>query len=88
MELGVKFKADLNGAITGIRFYKSSNNTGTHVGSLWNSSGALLASATFTNETLSGWEQVSFSTPVTITAGAVYVASYHHHGWTLRSDDN
>jgi hypothetical protein len=77
VELGVKFKADLNGAITGIRFYKSSNNTGTHVGSLWNSSGALLASATFTNETPSGWQQVSFSTPVTITAATVYVASYH-----------
>ena len=76
-ELGVKFKADLNGAITGIRFYKSSNNTGTHVGSLWNSSGALLASATFTNETPSGWQQVSFATPVTITAATVYVASYH-----------
>src|SRR5215470_14885714 len=41
VELGMKFKADLNGSITGIRFYKSSNNTGTHVGSLWNSSGAL-----------------------------------------------
>jgi hypothetical protein len=77
VELGVKFKADVNGTITGIRFYKSSSNTGTHVGSLWNSSGALLASATFTNETASGWQQVNFSTPVKITAAAVYVASYH-----------
>jgi N,N-dimethylformamidase beta subunit-like protein/uncharacterized protein DUF4082/Big-like domain-containing protein len=77
VELGVKFKADLKGTITGIRFYKSSNNTGTHVGSLWNSSGALLASVTFSNETPSGWQQVSFSTPVTITASTVYVASYH-----------
>ena len=77
VELGVKFKADLNGTITGIRFYKSSNNTGTHAGSLWSSSGTLLASATFTNETPSGWQQVSFSTPVEVTAGTVYVASYH-----------
>ena len=30
MELGVTFKADSNGHITGIRFYKSAANTGTH----------------------------------------------------------
>jgi hypothetical protein len=77
VELGVKFKADANGTISGIRFYKSTGNTGTHVGNLWNSSGNLLASATFTNETASGWQQVNFSTPVTVTANTVYIASYH-----------
>ncbi|MCU1270105.1 MAG: hypothetical protein JWN74_1399, partial [Acidobacteriaceae bacterium] len=35
------------------------------------------ASATFTNETVSGWQQADFTTPVTITANTVYVASYH-----------
>jgi hypothetical protein len=60
-----------------VRFYKSSANTGTHVGSLWTASGTLLARATFTNETASGWQQVTFSTPVAITANTVYVASYH-----------
>ena len=30
--LGVKFKADVSGKITGIRFYKGTGNTGTHVG--------------------------------------------------------
>jgi hypothetical protein len=72
----VKFKSDVNGSITGIRFYKGTGNTGTHVGSLWTASGTLLASATFTSETASGWQQVSFATPVTITAGTVYVAAY------------
>ena len=76
-ELGVLFKSDVNGTISGIRFYKSANNTGTHVGNLWSSSGTLLASATFSSETASGWQQVSFSTPVAITANTVYVASYH-----------
>ncbi len=47
------------------------------MGDLWTASGALLASATFTNETASGWQQVNFSTPVSITAGTTYVASYH-----------
>ena len=52
-------------------------NTGTHVGNLWTSTGTLLATATFTDETASGWQQVNFSTPVQITAGTIYVASYH-----------
>jgi hypothetical protein len=77
VELGVKFRSDVNGSVTGVRFYKSANNTGTHVGSLWTSTGTLLASATFTNETASGWQQVNFSTPVAVTANTVYVVSYH-----------
>jgi hypothetical protein len=76
LELGVSFKSDVSGTITGIRFYKSSANTGTHVGRLWSHSGALLASVTFTGETVSGWQQANFSTPVAITANTVYVASY------------
>ena len=77
VELGVKFTSDVNGLLTGIRFYKGTTNTGTHTGTLWSSAGALLATATFSNETASGWQQVSFATPVAITANTVYVASYH-----------
>jgi hypothetical protein len=76
VELGVKFTSDLNGSITGLRFYKASTNTGTHSGNLWTSTGAVLASATFTNETASGWQTALFSKPVSITAGTTYVASY------------
>jgi hypothetical protein len=76
IELGVKFRSDVNGSITGIRFYKGPPNTGTHIGNLWSSSGTLLARATFTGETASGWQQVTFATPVAITAGTTYVASY------------
>jgi len=39
-----------NGFITGVRFSKGVNNTGTHMGNLWSSSGTLLARATFTGE--------------------------------------
>ena len=77
VELGVKFRSDTAGYITGIRFYKASTNTGTHVGNLWTSTGTRLATATFANETASGWQQVNFATPVAITANTVYVASYH-----------
>src|SRR5262245_54897015 len=76
VELGVTFRSNTNGYITGIRFYKGPNNTGTHLGNLWTSTGTLLARATFTNETASGWQQANFSTPVAITANALYVASY------------
>ncbi|GII83240.1 hypothetical protein Ssi03_12300 [Sphaerisporangium siamense] len=74
--LGVKFRASADGVIKGVRFYKGPGNTGTHIGSLWSNTGQLLASATFTGETASGWQQVTFQNPVSITAGTTYVASY------------
>jgi hypothetical protein len=77
VELGVKFTANASGFITGVQFYKSAANTGTHTGSLWSSTGQLLATGTFVNETASGWQTLVFSTPVAITAGTTYIASYH-----------
>ncbi|WP_343712238.1 DUF4082 domain-containing protein [Inquilinus sp.] len=81
VELGVKFVASSNGTITGLRFYKGPQNTGTHTGSLWSSTGVLLATATFVGETASGWQTVVFSSPVSITSGTTYVASYHSNGY-------
>jgi hypothetical protein len=80
VELGVKFQASTDGQITGLRFYKSEQNTGAHVADLWSATGTLLATASFSNETIGGWQQVNFSTPVAITAGTTYVASYHTNG--------
>ena len=37
----------------------------------------MLATGTFTNETASGWQTLTFSSPVAVTAGTTYVASYH-----------
>ena len=42
VEVGVRFKADVDGSVTGVRFYKASANTGTHVGNLWTTGGTLL----------------------------------------------
>ena len=36
----------------------------------------MLASATFTNESSSGWQQVNFSKPIAISANTIYIASY------------
>jgi hypothetical protein len=77
VEVGVQFSSANAGYLSGVRFYKSAANTGAHVGSLWTASGTLLAQATFTNETGSGWQQVTFATPVQIAANTTYIASYH-----------
>ena len=77
VELGVRFRADAAGYINGIRFYKGPNNVGVHTGSLWDNSGNLIATATFTNESASGWQEVRFATPVQIQPNVTYVASYH-----------
>lgn len=80
VNLGVRFVAAADGTISGIKYYKSATDTGTHTGSLWSSTGTLLASATFTNETSSGWQTLTFGSPVQIAAGTTYVASYHSNG--------
>ncbi|MFI6662227.1 DUF4082 domain-containing protein [Streptomyces sp. NPDC050523] len=76
LELGVKFRTTVAGSITGVRFYKSPANTGTHTGSLWTASGTRLATGTFSGETASGWQQLNFATPISVKANTTYVASY------------
>lgn len=77
VELGVQFQSSVDGMVNGVLFYKGPQNTGAHVANLWNASGTLLASTSFTNETASGWQLATFSQAVAIGAGATYVASYH-----------
>ena len=76
LTLGVRFSSTVAGSITGVRFYKSAGNTGSHTGALWTAGGTQLAAATFANESTSGWQTVSFDTPVDITPGTEYFASY------------
>ena len=72
----MKFRSDVAGVDHGHPLLQGATNTGTHVGNLWSSTGRKLATATFTGETASGWQQVNFATPVAIQANTVYVASY------------
>jgi hypothetical protein len=80
VNLGVQFTPSVNGWITGIRFYKGAGNAGTHVGSLWTSTGTLLGQVTFSSESASGWQEADFSSPIAVTAGTSYVASYFAPG--------
>ena len=71
-----------------MRFYKGVNNTGVHTGSLWDSNGNLLTTATFLNETASGWQSVLFPAPVFISSGISYTISYHTNIGFYSSDAN
>ncbi|HEX3647683.1 MAG TPA: DUF4082 domain-containing protein, partial [Pseudonocardiaceae bacterium] len=75
-ELGVRFTPSVHGTISGVTFYKAAQNTGTHTANLYTATGTLLATGTFTGESASGWQTMTFSSPVTVTAGTAYVASY------------
>ncbi|MDP9119906.1 MAG: DUF4082 domain-containing protein [Acidobacteriota bacterium] len=88
VEVGVRFRSDSDGYVTGIRFFKGSGNTGPHVVNLWaptppatsppaGGGGRLLSSGTSQEEAGAGWQVVSFPRPVPITAGIEYTASYH-----------
>ena len=77
IEVGVKFRSDVAGYVTGVRFYKDASNTGTHHGHVWSSDGTLWAEAVFTGETASGWQTATFSAPVAIAANTTYIVSYH-----------
>lgn len=76
VELGLRFTPTSNGFITGVRFYKSAANTGTHTGTLWSMAGQKLSTLTFSGESASGWQEAKFDTPVEVHAGTEYVVSY------------
>ncbi len=86
VELGLKFKPNVDGWVVGVRFYKGRGNTGPHTGTLWNAKGLKIAQVTFTNETASGWQTANFDKRVVVKAHAVYVISYHapvgHYSYT------
>ena len=72
--VGLKFTADTDGFLTGLRYYRDAANTGVHTGTLYSATGAVLATLTFgTGDP--GWQYATFATPVPITAGTTYVAS-------------
>jgi hypothetical protein len=75
-ELGVRFTTSADGFVTGVKFFKGAGNSGTHTGTLWTNTGQQMATGTFTNETATGWQTLTFATPVEVQANQTYVASY------------
>ena len=78
VELGVKFRADVDGAITGIRFYKTSGNTGAHTGTLWSTQGHQSRDGrpSPASRPPAGRKR-ALPTRFAIEADTTYVASYH-----------
>ena len=74
-EAGTVFTSDIAGQITTIRFYKGTSESGTQTGKIWSSTGVLLASVVFTNETASGWQQQNLAAPLSIAANTQYTVS-------------
>jgi len=74
-ELGTRFTSTVSGQINAIRFWKSSRETGSHVGHIWSASGQLLASVGFVSETASGWQPQSLAAPLAVNANTVYVVT-------------
>lgn len=74
VELGVRFTSAKPVLITGVRVYRV--DAGTVTGSLWDSAGVLKATGTFDPQAGNGWQDLRFSSPVSILANQTYVASY------------
>jgi hypothetical protein len=86
-ELGMEFRSAKAGQIKSIRYYKAPSETGTHVGRIWSSTGTLLASVTFANETASGWQQQALTTPLTIQANTTYVVSVNANSYYVATNN-
>jgi hypothetical protein len=76
-EQATQFSSSISGKITHIRFYKSSLESGTHIGRIWSDTGTPLTQVTFFGETPSGWQTQKLQTPFPITAGVRYRVSYN-----------
>ena len=76
-EVGLQFSSDLDGWIGAVCFWEAPTETGNHTVSLWDSSGAQLATATSTVPGIPGTEGcVDFNPFVQISANTTYTVSY------------
>jgi hypothetical protein len=73
--LSTRLTSDVDGNVTGIRFYRAATAPTSAIGLLYSEAGAELARATF-GTLATGWNSVTFTTPVATTAGTYYRAAY------------
>ena len=74
-EMGMMFSSSTDGQITQIRYYEAAGETGTHIGRIWSLVGTLLANVPFTDQTGSGWQYATLTTPLSIIANTYYIVS-------------
>jgi len=78
IEVGLKFQSTVAGYADGIKFYKSTGDSGTLSAQLYSRTGTLLASKAFANQTDSGWQTVLFDAAIPIAANTTYIAAYYN----------
>ena len=77
VELGTAFSPTVDGTVTSIRFYKGAGNTGTHVGTVWSSTGQSAGPGDLRQRDQHGWQSVVAGPRRSrSSAGQTYVVSY------------
>ncbi|MBH8564796.1 DUF4082 domain-containing protein [Nostoc sp. CENA67] len=79
VELGVKFRTDVDGEVTAIRFYRIVPIDSGYTVNLWSATGQLLGSgvAVEGQSPTPGWQTIQLYPPVPIKANQFYIASYY-----------
>ncbi|BAZ48138.1 Ig domain protein group 1 domain protein [Nostoc sp. NIES-4103] len=79
VELGVKFRTDVDGEVTAIRFYRIVPIDSGYTVNLWSATGQLLGSgvAVEGQSPTPGWQTIQLYPPVPIKANQFYTASYY-----------
>lgn len=77
VELGIAFTPDSAGEVTALQYYQGPEARDVTDATLWSADGAVLAHASFTPSSTVGWRTIPLETPVPLTAGRTYVASYN-----------
>ena len=76
VQLGVKFQANVDGKIEGVRFYRTVGAGVRFRAALWSPTGAQLASGSGVRSTMPGYVVVKFASPIAVKANQTYTASY------------
>lgn len=79
VELGVRFRSEIDGEITAIKFYRVTPISSGYTVNLWSATGQLLGSgkAIEGQGPTPGWQTIELYPPVPIKANQFYVASYY-----------
>jgi hypothetical protein len=79
VEVGVKFRTDVDGNVNAVRFYRSVPNSSGYKVNIWSAEGELLGTGKAIEGTgpTPGWQAVQIYPPVALKAGQTYVASYY-----------
>ena len=79
VELGMKFRSDVDGSVSAVRFFRTVPVDSGYTVHIWSETGELLgmANAFEGQQPTPGWQTVEVYPPVAVKAGVTYVASYY-----------